>query len=79
MSPWKPIVTAPENRKILIRYYKGNKNWRTRVADTYIITEAYFDGACWYDALDRLITESGCKNPKNIITHWMEKPEEPVD
>jgi len=84
MSPWKPIETAPKERKILIRYFKGNKSCRTHVSDEYIITEAYYDesywgGASWFDALERLIVTVGTKSPKNIITHWMEKPEEPED
>jgi hypothetical protein len=37
---WQPIETAPENTPILIRYYKGGKNWRTRVSDVPIITQA---------------------------------------
>jgi len=32
----------------------------------------------WNDALERLITDINAKNPKNIVTHWMPMPENPM-
>ena len=40
MSSWLPIDTAPPNTPILIKYYKGGKNSRTRVTKKWIVTQA---------------------------------------
>jgi len=37
---WQPIDTVPENTPVIIRYFKGGKNWRTTVTDVPIITQA---------------------------------------
>ena len=76
---WQPIETAPNNERVLLRYYKGSQTGRTRITKTYIVTEAvYFNrNGIWNDALGRLICMDSAKSKKNIPTHWMPMPPDP--
>ena len=48
-TDWQPIDTAPLDKPILILYYKGGKNSRTRVSGQWVITQA--TGAMLYKHL----------------------------
>lgn len=38
---WKTIDSAPKNKNILIRYYKGRKGSRSRVDGEWVVTQAH--------------------------------------
>ena len=80
---WKTIDSAPRDRNILLRYYKGGKSSTSRQSGIWVVIEgkytAHWNGDAWFDALDRLIVEVNTLNPKNKVTHWMELPPKPEE
>lgn len=80
-NDWQPIDTAKEDKRYLLRYYKGNPPdpLRTIAINDFFVVEGYLWDDCWYDYAGRVLQKVSSKNSKNRVTHYKPLPTPPQE